>query len=66
MSSMNADFDGDQLNIFRIMGEDLNKAFSKNLSPNNMLYINHIDGRVNPQMMPSKDETVVLYMWLTT
>lgn len=56
LSTMGADFDGDQLNVFRIIGLDMDKRFSKNLDPRYNLYISRMDGRVNPAMFPIKDE----------
>lgn len=52
---MNADFDGDILNVFRIIGEDMAKRFSKNLNPRYNLFVSRMDGRVNKEMMPMKD-----------
>lgn len=55
---MAADFDGDQLNIFRVIGKDLNRRFSRTMDPRYNLYIDRINGRVNRDMLPLKDEVV--------
>ena len=62
ISVMAADFDGDQLNVYRIIGRDLGKKMMKTLNPRYNLYINRINGRVNKDMMPLKDE--VAGFWL--
>jgi len=56
--SMGADFDGDQLNVFRIIGMDLSKRMAKCLNPRYNLYIDRINGRINKAAMPQKDEIV--------
>jgi DNA-directed RNA polymerase beta' subunit len=58
IKTMNADFDGDMLNIFRIVGADLGKKFKKNMNPRYNLYINRLNGKVNPALMPMKDELI--------
>lgn len=61
IKTLNADFDGDVLNIFRIPGADLGNKFAKNMDPTYNLYINRINGRVNPNMMPLKDEVIIFW-----
>jgi hypothetical protein len=56
-------FDGDVLNIFRIFGEDFYKRFAKNLNPRYNLYISRIDGKVNKDTMPFKDENIAFYQF---
>lgn len=58
IKTMAADYDGDQLNVYRVIGEDLAKRFSKNMNPRYNLYINHINGRCNRDLLAIKDETV--------
>lgn len=58
---MNADFDGDQVNVFRIYGLDLGKRFSKALSPSTNFYISRMDGHVDTKMLPIKDETAAFW-----
>lgn len=61
ISLMNADFDGDQCNIFRIIGLDLGKRFDKNMNPRYNHYISRMDGRVNRKMLPIKDEIAAFW-----
>ena len=63
LSPLNADFDGDVLNIFRIIGEYFNKEFSKCLNPRYNLYISRLDGRVNKECAPFKDEACAFYQF---
>ena len=58
LKTMNADFDGDIENVYRIFGEDLTKKFSKCLDPRYNLYISRMDGRVNKDTLPFKDEII--------
>ncbi len=60
---MGADFDGDQLNIFRIEGGELGNKFEMNMNPKYNLYISKTNGRVNPAMMPTKNETVGFFQF---
>ena len=62
--TMAADFDGDQINVFRIIGEDLSKRFTKNMNPRYNMYIDHINGKVNRDFSPMKDEAIGLYLFL--
>lgn len=55
LTPMNADFDGDVLNCFRIIGDDMAKRFAKNLNPRYNLFVSRMDGLVNPEVMPMKD-----------
>ena len=50
--------DGDILNIFRIIGEDMAKRFSKNLNPRYNLFVSRMDGLVNKECLPTKDAAV--------
>jgi hypothetical protein len=58
---MNADFDGDQTNVFRIYGLDLGKRFARNLAPDRNMYISRMNGRVEMKMMPIKDEIAAFW-----
>ncbi len=58
IKTMAADFDGDQINIYRVIGLDMNKRIARELDPRYNLYIDRINGRVNRDMMPMKDEVV--------
>lgn len=59
----NADFDGDLFNIFRIIGEYFNKEFSRCLNPRYNLYISRINGKVNMEAVPLKDEAAAFYQF---
>lgn len=61
LTPMNADFDGDILNVFRIIGEDMEKRFSKNLNPKYNLFVSRMDGLVNKECLPTKDTAVAFW-----
>lgn len=63
LQTMGADFDGDQVNIFRIIGMDLSSRFVKNMDPTLNLFINRIDGRLNTALTPAKDEAMGFYVF---
>ena len=63
IKTMAADFDGDQLNVFRIQGANLGSKFELNMNPKYNLYISKTNGRVNPAMMPTKNETVGFFQF---
>ena len=59
LATMNADFDGDQVNIYRILGAQIPKII-KALDPKTQLYIDGRTGYANSAMLPSKDEIAVI------
>ena len=61
IKTLNADFDGDQINIFRIFGEYIGGKFEANMLPSANLYVDRINGHLNKDMCNSKDE-VALYV----
>lgn len=61
LKAMNADFDGDILNIFRIFGSRFSKIFARNMNPRYNLYISKMNGRVNKDTIPLKDEVIAFY-----
>lgn len=63
LAPLNADFDGDVLNIFRIIGEYFSKEFSKCLNPRYNLYINRLNGKINMECVPFKDEAAAFYQF---
>lgn len=63
LSGLNADFDGDVLNIFRIIGEYFAKEFSKSLNPRYNMYISRVDGKINMECVPFKDESAAFYQF---
>lgn len=58
---MNADFDGDSINVFRIIGEDFQKRFGKNLNPRYNLFVSRMNGKVNKEVLPTKDSFVAFW-----
>lgn len=63
LQTMGADFDGDQVNIFRVIGEVLNDKFNENMDPVRNLYISRINGRLNRGMTPAKDEAIGFFVF---
>lgn len=61
ISLLNADFDGDQINLFRIIGLDLGKRFARALNPRYNMYINRMNSRMDPKMLPIKDEIAAFW-----
>lgn len=53
---MNADFDGDVLNVYRIVGADMAKDISKNLRPSTNLFVSRMTGKANTETLPNKEE----------
>ena len=58
MNYLNQFDDGDVLNTFRIIGEDFQKRFAKNLNPRYNLFISRMDGKANKEVLPTKDAFV--------
>lgn len=65
IKTMNADFDGDQLNIFRPIGSFLCAKFAENMDPTRNLYVDRTNGHVNRDMLNIKDEVVVYHSFMT-
>lgn len=63
LTPLNADFDGDVLNIFRVIGEYFSKEMAKCLNPRYNLYISRVNGRINMECVPFKDETSAFYQF---
>lgn len=59
LATMNADFDGDQVNIYRPMGASI-RAIGTALDPITQYYIDGRTGYVNNAMLPAKDEVAVI------
>ena len=55
------DRDGDQCNVFRIFGLELGKRFQKALNPRLNMYISRMTGRMEPKMLPIKDEVAAFW-----
>ena len=58
LTPSNGDHDGDMYNIFRIPGADLIKRFAKTMDPRYNLPISRIDGKINTEVAPIKNELV--------
>lgn len=63
LKTMGADFDGDMINVFRVIGKDFAKRFGKNMNPRYNLYVDRVNGRINRDMMISKDEATGFYLF---
>lgn len=63
LTGFNADFDGDVLNVFRIIGEYFNKEFSRCLNPRYNMYISRTNGKINRGCAPLKDEASAFYQF---
>lgn len=57
----NADFDGDQFNVFRIVGEDMIRRFNRTLNPRYNLFVSRMDGKANREVIPVKDEMTAFW-----
>ena len=55
---MNADFDGDVLNVYRLIGADFGRRFAKNMNPRFNLFISRMTGKANKEVLPIKDEII--------
>jgi len=51
-------FDGDVINVLLIINEEFRVQAEKILSPRNAMFISKNDGKVNSQMIPTKDTIV--------
>lgn len=65
LKPMNADFDGDQLNVFRIFGKDFIKRFRELMDPARNLTISRLNGTVNADTLPTKDEIACMWFMLS-
>lgn len=63
LTVMNADFDGDQENIYRVFGDYLNNIVERQMNPKLILFIDKRNGRLNRSLMPTKDEAIGWYTW---
>lgn len=61
ITPMNADFDGDLLNVFRVIGADFQKRFEKNMNPRYNLFVSRADGKANKEVCVSKDISVAFW-----
>lgn len=61
LSSLNADFDGDVLNIVSLKGNDFKKKFDKIFNPRNSLFVSRNDGLFNNDCNLLKDQAIGLW-----
>ena len=57
----NADFDGDMFNLYRLFGADFIHRFGKNLNARKNLYVSRMNGKLNRDLLPIKNEWVGLW-----
>ena len=61
LKTMNADFDGDILNVVSLKTEELAKSFNKAFNPKYNLFISRNNGLFNSDMNLFKDQLIGLY-----
>ncbi len=61
LSTLNADFDGDTLNILALKTKEMVKRFDKNFNPRKNMYISRNDGLFNSNFGLHKDQIIGLY-----
>ena len=60
LSSLNADFDGDTLNIVELITNEMKKSFNRVLSPRTGFMISKNDGQLNQDFALLKDQMIAL------
>ena len=65
LQSLNADFDGDVLNIVRLIGNEFTKEFGRIFDPHKAFLIDHNNGLFNSSFGLIKDEMINFYVWNT-
>lgn len=65
LQSLNADFDGDVLNIIELLTEELKNEFGKIISPKKSFCINRNNGEINTEFALIKDQQIALYEFCT-
>ena len=63
LAVMNADFDGDTLNVISLKTKKLAKAFNKIFNPRFNLFISRNDGMFNNDTNLIKDQLIALYQF---
>lgn len=63
LSGLNADFDGDELNIFAMKWEELNKEVNRIYNPRESHMISRHDGMVDSTSSLIKDQAIGLYVF---
>ena len=65
LQSLNADFDGDVLNIIELVSEEFKKEFGRIISPKKSFCINRNNGKINTDFALIKDQQIALYEFCT-
>ena len=55
---LNADFDGDTLNIFLIINKEFYERCREIFNPRNAMYISRNDGKANSQVLVQRDTVI--------
>lgn len=63
LTDMNADFDGDILNIISLKSKELKKAYKKIFDPVDNMFISRSDGLFNESYGLLKDQIIGLRDW---
>ena len=63
LTPQNADFDGDIVSLYRIIGYNFTKVFRKNMDPRYNLMISRMTGKANPEMLPNKEEITAFWLF---
>jgi hypothetical protein len=61
LSSLNADFDGDTLNIVELLSKEFKKKYGQVLSPRTGFLLSKNDGRLNSNFSLLKDQIIALH-----
>ena len=64
LNVMNADFDGDVLNILSIKITSIAQEYYRKLNPVNNIFISRNDGKYNLDTSIYKDQAIILYSFL--
>lgn len=64
LKHLNADFDGDVLNIISVKLEDVNKEYYNRLNPMKNMFISRNDGKFNADAGLFKDQAIELFTFL--
>lgn len=63
LGKLNADFDGDNLNIYSLKTNDLKRKFDKLLNPTKSMFISRNDGYLDGQNFLKKDQIIGLHQF---
>lgn len=63
LDKLNADFDGDNLNIYSLKTNSMKRKFNKVLNPAKSMFISRNDGYLDAQNFLKKDQIIGLHQW---